>query len=109
MVDAVEIVVHLGAERAASERVLGVPRQPLRAAVPDLHHPGARVGTIVPARAADDVKRSRRHRMPSIATMRVRLAPVKIQTSSMNGSTPVALLESLILDRTEKCSNAAVR
>src|SRR5688572_9687994 len=101
MVHAVEIVVHLGTERAASERVLGVARQPLRAAVPDLHHPGARVGTIVPTRAPDDVKRSRRHWMPSSATIRVRLAPVKIQISTHEWvHMPFALLDSLILDRT---------
>src|SRR5262245_5941206 len=82
MVDTVEVVVHLGAERAARERVIGVARQPLRAAVPDFHHPGAGVGTVVPACAADDVKWSRRHQMPSIATIRGRLAPVKVQIAA---------------------------
>ncbi len=49
-------MIHLGAERAARERMRGVAREPLRGAVPYLHHPTARVRTIVSASAPYDVK-----------------------------------------------------
>ena len=54
MVDALEIVIHLGAERAAGERMRGITGQPLGGAVPDLDDPAARIGTVVPAGAAND-------------------------------------------------------
>ena len=56
MVDALEIVIDLGAERAARERMRGVAGQALGRAVPDLHYPTAGVRTIVPARAANDLE-----------------------------------------------------
>ena len=63
VVDALEVVVHLGAERAARERMRGIAGQPLGGAVPDLDHPAAGVRAVVPAGAADGVERmnGRRH------------------------------------------------
>jgi len=56
LVDALEIVILFGAQRAARKRMFAVARQSLRDPVPYFDHPTARVRTIVPARAADDLE-----------------------------------------------------
>jgi len=55
VIDAIEIVIHLGAERAARERMRGIAGQSLGLAITNLDDPAARVGAVVPACAADDV------------------------------------------------------
>ena len=57
MVDALEIVVDLGAQRPAGERMRRIARETLGGAVPDVDHPAARVGAVMPAGAADDLDR----------------------------------------------------
>ena len=57
MVDAIEIVIDLGAKRAASEGMRRIAGQPLRRPVPHFYDPRARVRTIVAARAAHGLKR----------------------------------------------------
>ena len=58
MVDALEVVIHLGAERAAGERMRGITRERLGSAITDLNDPGTRIRTVVPAGAANDLDRS---------------------------------------------------
>src|SRR5581483_3245885 len=53
-VDALQEAVHLRAEPAARERVLPDAGEPDGAPVGDLHLPGAGVGTVVRAGAADE-------------------------------------------------------
>src|SRR5262245_58063053 len=57
MVDAIEIVIDLGAQGAASEGVRRIAGQPFRRPVPHFHDPRARVWTVVAARAAHGLKR----------------------------------------------------
>ena len=53
-VDAVQVALDLGAEAAAGERVVGIAAQVDRAAVLHRRQPGARIGAVVGAAAADD-------------------------------------------------------
>src|SRR6202163_4996722 len=63
VVDPLEIVIHLGAERAAGERMRRVAVQLLGGTVVHFYYPTARVRTVVPACAANDLDRtSRAHR-----------------------------------------------
>ena len=55
MIDAIEIVIHLRAERAAREGMRGIAEQLLGGAVAHLHDPAAGVRTIVSACAANDL------------------------------------------------------
>jgi hypothetical protein len=55
MIDAFEVVIDLGAERAAREGMRGIAEELFGDAVTDLHDPAAGVGTVVSASAADDV------------------------------------------------------
>ena len=57
MVDALEVVIDLGAERAARERMRGIAGQPLGQAVAHLDDPAAGVRAVVSAGAADDIGR----------------------------------------------------
>src|SRR6185295_6514244 len=63
VVDPLEIVIHLGAERAAGKRMRRVAVQLPGGTVVHFYYPTARVRTVVPACAANDLDRaSRAHR-----------------------------------------------
>src|ERR1700730_18508896 len=63
VVDPLEIVIHLGAERAAGERMRRVAVQLPGGTVVHFYYPTARVRTVVPACAANDLDRAgRAHR-----------------------------------------------
>src|SRR6185295_414097 len=63
VVDPLEIVIHLGAERAAGERMRWVAVQLPGRTVVHVYYPTARVRTVVPASAANDLERAgRAHR-----------------------------------------------
>ena len=49
VIDTLQVVVDLGAQRAARERMRGIAGQTCRRSVLNLHGPGARVGAVVPA------------------------------------------------------------
>jgi len=55
MIDPFEVVIHLRAERAAGERMVGIAVQAFGGTVLDLDDPMAGVRTIVAACAANDL------------------------------------------------------
>ena len=54
MVGALEVSVHLGAQEAAGERVVGISGDPRRATLLNRHERGAGIGAVVWARATHD-------------------------------------------------------
>ena len=63
MVRPLDVPVHLGAEKPARERVLGVAGNPRGAPIFDRHQHGARVRTVVRACTADNRRLGERRRM----------------------------------------------
>ena len=52
MVDAIEVVVNLRAERSSREGMVGIPAQGVRSVAADIDDPTTGVGTVVAARAS---------------------------------------------------------
>src|SRR3984893_18625485 len=80
VVDPLEIVIHLGAERAAGERMRRVAVQLPGGTVVHFYYPTARVRTVVPACAANDLDRAgRAHRamIPSNLNLLARSRPAR--------------------------------
>ena len=88
VIDALEIVIHLGAERAARERMRRIAGQLLGGAVAHLDDPAAGVRTVVAACAANDVHRAlspfSNRRAPRIMPMEngPALSPICTRTTS---------------------------
>ena len=64
VVDAIEVVVDLRAERSSRERMVGIPAQGVRPVAADVHHPTTGVGTVVAARASHLPDRRAAHGCP---------------------------------------------